>query len=200
MDKVALSDDTKEKLKTTAKVIALGAAGATLGSKIGKNIATTKFADKLFQSKPAQGLTKAIGGAVDTSKIRGAYGKMRAHLAPLPSTTVGGILGAHAMGVGGDFAAIASSKNGGEKRASMTNKYLEKIAGAKLNALAANAGGTKPFGRLGSQLAGRVTGALKTPVGMGVAGGLAVGGIMAGLIKKRQPEGSVNNVNPAPQQ
>jgi len=200
MKKIALSDDLKSKLKTTAKVVALGAAGATLGSKIGKNLASTRIGNKIFQSRPAQGLGKVLGGGADLSKAKTAFGKMRLSNKSVSSATIGGILGAHAFGVGGDFAAIASSRNDNEKKASMTNRYLEKIAGAKLNALAANAGGTKPFGRLGSQLAGKAMGALKSPMGMGMAGGAVAGSIMAGLIKKRQPEGSVNVINNAPQQ
>lgn len=200
MQKQALSDDTKQKLKTTAKVVAMGAAGASLGSVVGRRLGSTTLGSKLFSTKPAQGIAKLVGAGPDLSKAKSAFGRARMSSKLVSPGTVGGILGAHAFGIGGDFAAIASSGDR-EKRASMSNIYLEKLAGAKLNALADGAG--KFFGRAGpatslaigaGTLLGRATGmaraTLKTPVGKGVAIGAGLG---AGALAAKKIFGSTPN-------
>ena len=92
MQKIALSDETKDKLKATGKVVALGGMGAAAGTLLGSRFAGTKLGNKIFSSRLMQGAGKMGGLGADVSKAKSAFGKAKLSSKPVAPAAIGALV------------------------------------------------------------------------------------------------------------
>lgn len=180
MNKQALSDETKNRLKSTAAVIGLGGALGLAGASIGNRLGGTRLGERFAASRPGKVITRVGLGKALT-----------------PGAALGGLIGSHLLGPVGDYAGIKLTERNQEKKAQMNNIYLEKLAVfnfAKIKTMVGGlagkaSGAAKSMGMAAPAVKDKAMNAIRTPLGRAVTSGVA-GGITAGLIAKRSPEGS----------